>query len=418
MVIKNIVPPENCDAVAQDMFDLLGWDIDDPSSWYTYPGGAMRSGVGSDHESGNGGGTMLNMWQTQSQWNNRQHPRIYKAFCEIWGTDKLWCSIDTADCKPPKNDELPGWGAAGGIHCDVEQRMLRGGLAMEPPGPSGMNAPWGLRVQGNLYIGDTAEDGGGFRAVRGFHKSFNKWIERFPEDANLDFTLLDNYDDPDFPVINIEGNKGDFLLWHSFLPHSNGTNFGTKPRMCQYITMWPHDLSYWPTYRTTGDTREQEPSAMLTDVPPELMTITADDGSRPDVDQETLAKAVHEEERQRRIAMWSERYPGGCCAHRILGRSTPSASHPRACLCRHLAAGGAARREGVAGVPAEQAGGPDAPRAQAAWARPVGIASVPWKRISAALNTQHTRIPPSSTPITRSSHRRKIARFATPPRLS
>ena len=56
-------------------------------------------------------------------------------------TDKLWCSIDTADCKPPKNDELPGWGAAGGIHCDVEQRMLRGGLAMEPPGPSGMNAP-------------------------------------------------------------------------------------------------------------------------------------------------------------------------------------------------------------------------------------------------------------------------------------
>ena len=194
---------------------------------------------------------------------------------------------------------------------------------MEPPGPSSMNAPWGLRVQGNLYIGDTAEDGGGFRAVRGFHKSFNKWIERFPEDANLDFTLLDNYDDPDFPVINIEGNKGDFLLWHSFLPHSNGTNFGTKPRMCQYITMWPHDLSYWPTYRTTGDTREQEPSAMLTDVPPELMTITADDGSRPDVDQETLAKAVHEEERQRRIAMWSERYPGGCCAHRILTLSVP-----------------------------------------------------------------------------------------------
>ena len=68
-------------------------------------------------------------------------------------------------------------------------------------------------------------------------------IERFPEDANLDFTLLDNYDDPDFPVINIEGNKGDFLLWHSFLPHSNGTNFGTKPRMCQYITMWPVDLT-------------------------------------------------------------------------------------------------------------------------------------------------------------------------------
>ena len=42
------------------------------------------------------------------------------------------------------------------------------------------------------------------------------------------------------------------------------------------------------------------------------MTVTADDGSHPDVDQETLAKAVYEEERQRRIMMWKERLPGGC----------------------------------------------------------------------------------------------------------
>lgn len=149
-------------------------------------------------------------------------------------------------------------------------------------------------------------------SVPGFHKTFNKWIERQPKDEPLNFGLLDRYDDPDFPVVNIAGNKGDFLLWHSFLPHSNGTNYGEKPRMCQYITMWPADLSYWPTYRTTGDTRKQEPSAMLTDVPPSWMTVTADDGSHPEVDQATLARAVYEEERQRRLKAWSERYPGGC----------------------------------------------------------------------------------------------------------
>lgn len=149
-------------------------------------------------------------------------------------------------------------------------------------------------------------------SVPGFHKTFNKWIERQPKDEPLNFGLLDRYDDPDFPVVNIAGNKGDFLLWHSFLPHSNGTNYGEKPRMCQYITMWPADLSYWPTYRTTGDTRKQEPSAMLTGVPPSWMTVTADDGSHPEVDQATLARAVYEEERQRRLKAWSERYPGGC----------------------------------------------------------------------------------------------------------
>jgi hypothetical protein len=41
--------------------------------------------------------------------------------------------------------------------------MLRGGLAMEPPSAAAINAPWGLRVQGNLYLDDTPEDGGGFR---------------------------------------------------------------------------------------------------------------------------------------------------------------------------------------------------------------------------------------------------------------
>jgi hypothetical protein len=41
-------------------------------------------------------------------------------------------------------------------------------------------------VQGNLYIDDTAEDGGGFRVVPGFHKNFNKWIERFPPGENID----------------------------------------------------------------------------------------------------------------------------------------------------------------------------------------------------------------------------------------
>ena len=37
----------------------------------------------------------------------------------------------------------------------------------------------------------------------------------------------------------------------------------------QYITMWPDDLSYWPTYRTTGDTREQAQEAVETGVPVE-----------------------------------------------------------------------------------------------------------------------------------------------------
>jgi hypothetical protein len=75
--------------------------------------------------------------------------------------------------------------------------------------------------------------------------------------------------------------------------------------MCQYITMWPAEMTYWPTYRTTGDTRTVGP--MVTDAPLEHMQVTADDGT-------TVAGAapIIEEERMRRVKMWRERLPGGC----------------------------------------------------------------------------------------------------------
>jgi hypothetical protein len=53
--------------------------------------------------------------------------------------------------------------------------------------------------------------------------------------------------------------------------------------MCQYITMWPADVSYWPTYRTSGDTRVWKQEDMVTDISAEWMTVTADDGSHADV---------------------------------------------------------------------------------------------------------------------------------------
>ena len=68
----------------------------------------------------------------------------------------------------------------------------------------------------------------------GFHKRFNSWIQKFKDGQRLDFTLLDDqlegeqFGDPAFPVKNVAGKKGDFLIWHSFLPHANGANWGAR----------------------------------------------------------------------------------------------------------------------------------------------------------------------------------------------
>jgi len=37
----------------------------------------------------------------------------------------------------------------------------------------------------------------------------------------------------------IAGRKGDLLIWHSALPHGNGRNTDSSPRLASYLSMWP-----------------------------------------------------------------------------------------------------------------------------------------------------------------------------------
>jgi hypothetical protein len=40
-------------------------------------------------------------------------------------------------------------------------------------------------------------------------------------------------------VKTIPGKAGDLLIWQSLLPHGNSRNRSNKPRLAQYITMYP-----------------------------------------------------------------------------------------------------------------------------------------------------------------------------------
>ena len=40
-------------------------------------------------------------------------------------------------------------------------------------------------------------------------------------------------------VQSVPGRAGDLIIWHSALPHSNSANTSNRPRLAQYITMWP-----------------------------------------------------------------------------------------------------------------------------------------------------------------------------------
>jgi hypothetical protein len=221
VIVHHAVPQANLDAVIEDIWKFLDVDRNDPEAWYRAP--ISKAG-------------MLEMYHPQSLWDNRQHPRVYGAFQEIWNTEKLWVSVDRANMNPPAR---PDWDWPGMVHWDIDTSA----------------DPVPFMVQGVLYLADTGADGGGFQCVPGFHRRFEEWVKTQPADRNPRLPDLTGME-----VQTIPGQAGDLVIWHSLLPHGNSRNRSDKPRLAQYITMFP-------------------------------------------------AREENEEERQYRIKMWQERLP-------------------------------------------------------------------------------------------------------------
>ncbi len=203
VVIPNAVPPENLEAVIRLIFEFLEMDRSDPQTWYRAP-----------HSPGG----MVEVYQHQTLWDNRQHPRVHQIFAEILGTPHLWVSMDRANMKPPQHPDHPEFDHAGFIHWDVDTSVL----------------PLPFAVQGVLYLADTDINQGGFQCVPGMHRRLEEWVPTQPADRDPrrpDLTGLE--------VKAIPGRAGDLLIWHRGLPHGNGRNLSERPRLAQYILMHP-----------------------------------------------------------------------------------------------------------------------------------------------------------------------------------
>ncbi|MBC8102131.1 MAG: phytanoyl-CoA dioxygenase family protein [Cytophagales bacterium] len=203
LVVPGAVPADNLRAMVEAIWEFTGLNPDDPQDWYRAPlpfGG------------------MIEMYQHQAMWNNRQHPRVYQAFAELLGTEKLWVSLDRVNLKPPRHPDHPEYDHKGFTHWDWD--------SSQPPSER--------RVQGVLYLTDTEADMGGFQCVPWLYKHFDEWVKTQPVDRNVRGPNLSG-----LTVEPIVGKAGDLIIWDVMLAHGNGHNVSTKPRLAQYISMFP-----------------------------------------------------------------------------------------------------------------------------------------------------------------------------------
>lgn len=201
VVVHDAVPPENCEAAERAIWDFLEMDTGDPETWYPDP---PRRGI------------MVEIYQHQALWDNRQYPRIHQAFSEIWDTEKLWVSFDRGSLNPPERDDYKFPGPY--LHWDMSLDM-----------------PVRLKVQGVLYLTDTPGNQGAFTCIPGFHHKLEDWLNDLPEDADPRQLIKER----DADAVPVSGKAGDLVIWHSALPHGSSPNSGDRPRIVQYITMSP-----------------------------------------------------------------------------------------------------------------------------------------------------------------------------------
>ncbi|MDE0019958.1 MAG: phytanoyl-CoA dioxygenase family protein [Candidatus Poribacteria bacterium] len=201
VIVREAAPKKHCEAVVDAVFSFLGFDPDDPNDWYRAP---HRPGAG-----------MVEMYQHPAMWQTRQSPRIHQAYSELWGTEKLWTSLDRVNFKPPRHPDHPEWDHKGMFHWDADVTKL----------------PLRFGTQGVLFLRDTASNQGSFVCIPGAHKTLIR--EKDPYAPKLEPELFRQ----------IPANQGDLLIWHRALPHGNGRNASDKPRIAQYINQSPAPLS-------------------------------------------------------------------------------------------------------------------------------------------------------------------------------
>jgi len=208
IVIKNAIPREQALRTAAFLWEFEEKDPADSSTWYTPPRAEMKM-----KELANTG--MVEVYNNQYLWNNRMTQRVYEAFADIWGTEKLWVTIDRANLNFPIR---PGHEYKGFIHWDYDPETRP------------------VNVQGVLALADqTDENMGGFQCIPELFRTYDTWKLTQPEDRNRFMP-----DTTGFTPTKVKMEAGDLLIFNSTQPHGIRPNLsGTKVRMAQYISMMP-----------------------------------------------------------------------------------------------------------------------------------------------------------------------------------
>ncbi len=199
IILREAITLEEAGAIAEHLWRTKGATPEDPATWYDGP---------------RGNGIMIQEFQNPAMDVPRRSPRVHRAFAQLYGHADLLVSTDRLSFNPPETAIYAFPGPE--LHWDVS-------LAHPIP----------FETQGLLYLTDTNGDQGALRLVPGFHHRITAgWLDAL---EGRDPRRIDLAGE----AVPIAANAGDLVIWRQELPHGASANTSQRPRMVQYVTMYP-----------------------------------------------------------------------------------------------------------------------------------------------------------------------------------
>jgi hypothetical protein len=210
VVIKQAISRQEALDTASFLWEFEEKDPNNPETWYS----AARAEMKMKELAGTG---MIEVYNNQFLWSNRQQQKVYDAFVDVWGTEKLWVTIDRANLNFPIKE---GFEYKGFIHWDYD------------PETKPQN------VQGVIALSDqTDPNTGGFQCVPWLYQNYDTWKKTQPEDRNRFQPDIKGLEDK---IEKVALEAGDLLIFNSLLAHGIRPNLSKdKVRIAQYISMMP-----------------------------------------------------------------------------------------------------------------------------------------------------------------------------------
>ncbi|MFH8786859.1 phytanoyl-CoA dioxygenase family protein [Streptomyces roseoverticillatus] len=207
VVVRQAVSADNVERLTRALWEFEDMVPGDPATWY-----ADRT----DNQRLPGHSGLVEIYNHQAMWDNRQTQRVYDAFVDIWDTTGLWVVIDFANVNPPNRGTRA---FEGFVHWDVDTSRR----------------PLPISCQGVLSLSEGNEEIGGFQCVPGIFEKLDAWLEEQPPDRDPMTPDITGY-----AIETLRVDPGDLIIFNSLLPHGVRPNRSAdRVRMAQYISMAP-----------------------------------------------------------------------------------------------------------------------------------------------------------------------------------